>query len=108
MIALVSVGWKGGGLLYFFTSEERGIGSWTGSIENLVYMIVSGLPVRCVSRPVQGHHSLVALISDRRRKGALGESTRMSGPISHECTLGLVQGRHWSESVQQNRLIDYR
>jgi len=90
MIALVSVGWNGGGSLYFFTGKERRIGSRTGFIEDLVHMIVSGLPVCCVSRPVQGHHSLVALISDRRCKGALGEPP---GLISHECSLELVRSR---------------
>lgn len=58
-----------GGLPHFFTGKERGICSWTRPIEDLVHMIVSGLPVCCACCPVQGHHSLVVLISDRRFQG---------------------------------------
>ena len=50
------------GLSYFFTGKERRIGSWARTVEDLIYVIVSGLPVRRVCRPVQGHHSWVVLV----------------------------------------------
>lgn len=52
------------GCSYFFTGGERRIGSRARSIEDLVYMVVPGLPVRCGGRSVRGHRGLV-VISDR-------------------------------------------
>lgn len=86
-IALVSIGCEDSvGLSYFFTGKERWIGSWTRTVEDLVYVIVSGLPVRRVCRPVQGHHSLVVLVigagegvlEDRRAHRILFPTNRYS------------------------------
>ena len=47
---------------YLFTGKERRIGSWAWSIEDLVYMVVSGIPVGRVRRPVQGHRGFVVSV----------------------------------------------
>ena len=94
MIASVNIGCED--LSYLFTSKERRIGSGARSIKNLVYMVVSGLPVRRVCRPVQGHHRLVSSAIGAG-EGLWKIGARLRFPTN--TTPSDVQGRHWLESA---------
>ena len=84
------------GLSYFFTGEEGRISSRARSIENLIYMVVSGFPVCGVCGPVQGHHSLVVLVIGV----GLGEGTSQDRhtSVSHDRSVGFFRHR-WINSA---------
>ena len=82
-IASVNISCKDGvGLAYFFPGEERRISSWTRSIENLVYMVVPGLPVCRLCCPVQNHHRLVTggTMGDRWRLWKTDQALQIQFP----------------------------
>jgi hypothetical protein len=72
---------------HFFPGKEGRIGSGTRFIEDLVDMVVPGLPVGRICRPVQGHHSLVVLVIGPDERARRSSDSNSHDPSFMFCRL---------------------